>query len=71
MSKKTLKKRVSSNKMVTCAECLHSNLLRYDRNPIIAECTRHIDGFLFKYQREIASAPRICEDFTKLSLIHI
>ena len=47
---------------VTCMDCLHSALMQYGCNPILADCHEKPQpgNERFPYQREVARAIRIC-----------
>lgn len=42
--------------LVKCATCNHATLMRWFRNPVIAECS-------VKHERFVAEANTICEDY--------
>lgn len=46
-----------SSPRVQCLDCKHSQLLRWDSNPIIADCKI--------YGKDVASVFRYCSDYSK------
>lgn len=42
--------------LVKCATCKHASLMRWFKNPVIAECA-------IKHDRFVAEANTICEDY--------
>ena len=50
-----------TTKMVCCKNCLHACLIQYDRNPILADCTKRPTGDdKFPYDRDVASSMKNC-----------
>lgn len=47
---------------VTCKNCVWSNLIQYDQNPVLAECLRKPQPHnnRFPYKVEVAFCPRNC-----------
>lgn len=48
--------------LVSCMDCLHSTLMRYGSNPVLAECMKKPQpgNERFPYQREVARPLRQC-----------
>lgn len=55
----------ASSKLVSCMNCLHALLHRYDTNPILAacQCKPQPDNERFPFQVEVASILRKCSDW--------
>ena len=55
-------KTIKNTRPVCCMDCLHSKLMRYDNNPVLAECHRKPQpgNERFPYQREVARPLRQC-----------
>lgn len=45
-----------------CGKCLHSNLIQYDNNPILAQCHKKPDPWneRFPYDTDVAFSPKNC-----------
>lgn len=43
-------------KLVKCATCKHASLMRWFKNPVIAECA-------IKHERFVAEANTLCDDY--------
>ena len=55
-----------NTKVVCCMDCFWANLIQYDNNPVLAECTKkpNTGNARFPYQVEVASARWICPHYT-------
>lgn len=51
-----------NTEVVSCMDCLHSNLHRYGSNPILAQCTMRPNpgNAHFPYRVEVASTKWVC-----------
>ena len=53
--------------LVRCIDCAFANLLRYDANPVLAECTKKPNNIndRYPYDVDVASTPRYCDIYQK------
>lgn len=53
--------------LVRCIDCAWANLLRYDANPVLAECTKKPVNYSVRhpYDVDVASTPRYCDIYQK------
>lgn len=51
-----------NTEVVSCMDCLHSNLHRYGSNPVLAQCTMRPNpgNAHFPYRVEVAAAKQVC-----------
>lgn len=56
------KKQTCKSLPVDCMDCIHSRLIRYGLNPILAECRQKPQpgNERFPYVREVARAIKVC-----------
>ena len=55
-------KQARCGKLVCCMDCLHSHLIQYGNDPVIADCHQKPQPYneRFPYQREVARHLRQC-----------